>query len=84
MDLSDFLRDCHKKVHLHSDLVLNQCDPSTVLYIRPFSLNNDVNPIVGYVYVSILNNSDHGHIKNQIVAVAQALHEKTKLTMHPV
>lgn len=54
MDLSEFMKDCHEKINLHPDLILRQCVSSSVSYIRPFCLNDNENPLVGYVYVSIL------------------------------
>lgn len=54
MDLNSFLKSCHEKVNLNPDLVLTQCDPSTVSYIQPFSLISVENPIIGYIYVSNL------------------------------
>jgi len=54
MDLNNFLKFCHGKVNLHPEFVLNQCDPNTISYIRPFSLSGVEKPIVGYIYVSII------------------------------
>ncbi|XP_060878579.1 uncharacterized protein LOC132950955 [Metopolophium dirhodum] len=50
MDLNNFLKFCHGKVNLHPEFVLNQCDPNTISYIRPFCLSGVEKPIVGYIY----------------------------------
>lgn len=54
MDLNNFLKCCHERVNLHPDFVLNQCDPNTISYIRPFCPSGVENPIVGYIHVSII------------------------------
>lgn len=51
--MDNFLKNCHRKMNLHDDFVLNQCDPNTVSYIQPFCLDSVENPIVGYIYVSV-------------------------------
>lgn len=54
MDLDSFLRNCHEKINLQSDFVLNQFDPSTVSYIQPFCLNDTEKPLIGFIYVCII------------------------------
>lgn len=54
MDLKHFIKTCHEQVNLHPDFVLDQCDPNTVSYIQPFCLNFVGNPLIGYIYVSII------------------------------
>lgn len=53
MDLNNFLKECHEKVILHPDFVLQLCDPKTVSYIQPFCLSDVDNVLVGYINVSI-------------------------------
>lgn len=55
MNLNSFLKSCLEKVNLNPELVLTQCDPSTISYIQPFSLISTENPIVGYIHVSVIN-----------------------------
>lgn len=55
MDLNSFLKSCLEKVNLNPELVLTQCDPSTISYIQPFSLISTENPIVGYIHVSVID-----------------------------
>lgn len=53
MDLQNFVKECHEEVNLQPEFVIQQYDPKTVSYIKPFCLSDVDNILVGYTYVSI-------------------------------
>lgn len=54
MDLSNFTRTCHEKVNLNAEFLLTACDPKDVSYIQPFCTEDNLKPIIGYIYVIII------------------------------
>lgn len=52
--MDNFIKLCHKKLNLHHDFILNQCDPNSISYIQPFCLDRVENPLIGYIHVSVI------------------------------